>query len=481
MGSVIGYTLGVLSLIYGTAMFVPLAFELHAGTENARAFILAAVISLFLGGMLYFSCDQDRKNVTAREGFVLTTCSWVWMTFLSLLPLPFSSLHLSFTDAAFEAMSGLTTTGSTVITGLDSLSPGILVWRSIIQWIGGIGIVAFAIVLLPALRVGGMQLFHSESSDRSSKTIPLTVSYIYSLIVVYALLTLACMTTYALLGMSLFDAFNHALTTLSTGGFSTHDASFGAFNSQPLMLAGTIFMLAGGIPFVVFSRALFQAKFDLFRDEQVRAFIDVIILFSFGLFVSLMFVEGGLLPKHFIPVFFNVVSVVTTTGYASEDYVQWGPLAFGAFLFLTYVGGCSGSTGGGLKIFRIVILFRTISFQLKKLIYPSGVFALNYNGRHVSADTVMSIAAFFFIYLVTNLILATVLSFSGLDFITSITGAATSIANVGPGLGDMIGPTGNFVNVPNGAKWALIAGMLLGRLEILTVMVLFMPRLWRST
>ncbi|MAQ71713.1 MAG: potassium transporter TrkH [Alphaproteobacteria bacterium] len=480
MLSLVSYTLGILSIIYGAAMLVPLGFEFAESGVDTAAFLIASILALFLGGLLFFVSNNDQKSMTAAQAFLLTTISWFWMALLCALPLYISTLDLTLTDAFFEAMSGLTTTGATVLTDLENTSRGVLVWRSISQWFGGFGIIAFAIILLPVLRVGGMHLFHAESSDRSSKSIPLTAHYIYSLMSAYVFLTFLCYITYSLLGMNPFDAFNHSLTTVSTGGFSTHDTSFAFFDSQALMFASTIFMLSGAIPFVLYTNLIFQKKLNFLRDEQVVAFLKIILLTTFFLLIGEIFTGEQSFFNEVIPALFNVVSVITTTGYVSEDYQLWGGFAVGIFFFLTYLGSCAGSTSGGLKIFRIVILMRVIKHQLQKLIYPNGVFATEYNGKAVKTETILSIVGFFFIYLFTNLVLAMLLSTTGVDFITAVSGSATAIANVGPGLGEVIGPVGNFSTLSDTAKWYLSVGMLAGRLEILTMLVLFIPALWKS-
>ena len=480
MIAVIGHVLGILSLIYGFAMMIPFVFEFNRAGDHMDTFLISAFLSLFVGGLLYF-INQDRKlEIYPKQAFLLTSICWIWMSFLCALPLYMSHLGLSLTDAVFEAVSGLTTTGSTVLVGLENLPSGILVWRSLTQWFGGFGIIAFAIILLPILRIGGMQLFHSESSDRSRKAVPLTVDYLYLLVAIYVALTLACIISYNILGMNFFEALNHGLTTVSTGGYSIYDSSFGHFDSLPLYSVSIIFMLSGAIPFVLYVHLVKKGTFNFFKDEQFKGFLFIALWASLVIALSIIFLPEKFSLTHLIPIVFSVVSVMTTTGYAVVDYQNWGLLALGIFFFLTYFGGCAGSTAGGLKIFRLLILFRVIALQLKKLVYPRGVFTVKFNGKNVEIEQVMSIMAFFFLYVLTNIIVAILLSLTGVDFITALSGAATAVANVGPGLGDVIGPAGNFASLSDFAKWTLSIGMLAGRLEILTILLLFVPHVWRN-
>lgn len=479
MISLSGYTLGILSIAYGMAMLIPLGYEvIYAGT-HFESFAISILLCLLVGGALFFANHRRSYDLLAKQAFLLTSLSWIWMSLLGALPFFFAKMDMSLVDMIFESVSGLTTTGSTVLTNLDAMDPGLLLWRSIIQWLGGFGIIAFAIILLPVLRVGGMQLFHSESSDNSSKAIPLTGKYLQLLVSVYLILSILCFGLYATFGMSLFDAFNHMMTTVSTGGFSTHDDSFGHFDSIPLKIIGALFMLGGGIPFVLFVKLVVQGQFTFHRDEQVVTLLFIILYASILVTVSLILLPGTFEKKLIVDAFFNVISIITTTGYADGDYQFWGGLAVAVFFIITFLGSCSGSTAGGLKIFRIVLMAKVLYQQLRKLIYPRGVFPLRYNEKPVEGKVINSIMAFFFIYILSNIVIAMLLALTGLDFVTSLSGAATAIANVGPGLGEIIGPSGNFASIPDTAKWILCAAMIAGRLEILTFVVIFVPAIWR--
>lgn len=476
---IVGLTLGILLVILGLAEMVPAILDRLEGHPNAAAFFVSGVVSFFFGGSLIVANNTKAFTMTVRDAFLVTTLSWMIVSLFAALPFYLSDLKPDFADSIFESVSGITTTGSTVFVGLDQMSRGILLWRSIIQWIGGIGIIGFAIVLLPFLRVGGMQLFRTESSDRSEKVLPKTGDTLFLLLQVYILLTGFCCVVYKTFGMNWFEAVNHAMTTIATGGYSTHDSSFGFYDSYALHMAASFFMLLGSLPFILYVKILAQGKFDFFRDEQVRAFLLII-----GCLITVM--TGWLwwqadysLADSFRHATFNLISVITTTGFATTDYMAWGPFAVGIFFFVTYIGGCAGSTSGGIKIMRLIIVIKGVIKQMKMLIYPRGIFNMYFQGRLIGGSLVANVLGFLCLYVFANTILTLALTWTGLDFATAVSGAATALANVGPGIGGIIGPAGNFATLPDAAKWLLSAGMILGRLEILTVAVLFSFQFWR--
>lgn len=478
---IIGFTVGALLCILGVAELIPAAFDWRDGHPNAEVFLSCAVVSMFFGGALMITNQNYSRTAGIREAFILTNVSWLMLSIFAAIPLKLSDVDPSFVDAFFESVSGITTTGSTVFVGLEHMSRGVLLWRSMIQWIGGIGVVAFAIILLPFFRVGGMQLFRTESSDKSDKIMSKGKKIVSAIVFVYCLLTLLCMIVYALLGMGSFDALNHAMTTIPTGGFSTYDASFGHFKSPSLEVAATFFMALGGMPFVLFALIIFKGKFNFFKDEQVRGvlLLYAVLIISISIWLWLFSGQTISLFASFRQVAFNVVSVVTTTGYATTDYTLWGQFPVMAFLLMTYMGACAGSTSGGIKMMRLVVAVRAVDRYIKQLLYPRGVFAIRYQGQRLKNDVIMNVLVFLGLYLVSNAVLTVALTFTGLDFITALSGAATAIANVGPGIGTVIGPAGNFANLPDSAKLLLCFGMILGRLEIMTVLVLFSPVFWK--
>ncbi|WP_343054995.1 TrkH family potassium uptake protein [Azospirillum oleiclasticum] len=474
------YIVGALVTIIAAAMLAPMAVDISAGNPDWVVFATSAALTVFFGVLMMLMNRTDTVVLNLRQTFLLTSVAWVVVCAFSALPFMLSRLSLSAADAFFEAMSGLTTTGSTVIVGLDTLEPGLLLWRSLLQWLGGVGIIAMGIAILPFLRVGGMQLFRSESSDRSDKVVPRASDLAVAVAWIYMILTLACTAALALAGMNLFDAVNHAMTAVSTGGFSTSDASVGGWKSASIEWILIVFMMAGGMPLVRFVSLARGDVGPIWRDTQIRWFVGFLVVVSAALAVWVNQALDLPLLESFRLSAFNVVSVVTTTGYASGDYSLWGPPAVVAFLILTMVGGCTGSTAGGLKIFRFEVLFMVLRVQLHRLYMPHRVLPLRYNDKPVDADAMVSVMSFGFVYVASIFIVALALGAFGLDMITAVSGAATALGNVGPGLGQIIGPAGNFQPIPEAAKWVLSLAMLLGRLEFFTVLVLFNRQFWRQ-
>jgi len=430
--------------------------------------------------VLFFLSNLDHnKNIDLPQAFILTALSWISIALFGSLPFIFSDLSLNFTDAFFESMSGITTTGSTIITDLDNAPKGILLWRAILQWLGGIGIILMAITLMPIMNIGGMQLFKISSNDNAEKILPKSKEISLRLIIIYSSLTLACAILYKLFGMSYFDSLTHSMTTIATGGFSNYNESIGYFDSALIEINAVIFIILGSIPFIAYIKYLNGDRKIFYKDAQINFFLKTIIISIVIIFIFLLFKNYNsetFLLRH---VTFNVVSILTGTGYVTANYSDWGgfPLIF--FLVLMFIGGCAGSTSCGLKIFRIHILYKFFVMQLKKYIYPRGVFVLKYGDNVLNEKFISSIISFVFLYIIIFFLITTLLSISGLDFITAISGAATSISNVGPGLGGVIGPNGNFSLLPDFSKWILTVGMILGRLELFAIILLFIPSFWR--
>jgi len=394
------------------------------------------------------------------------------------LPFIFSNLNLSFTDSFFESMSGITTTGSTILSNLEITPKSILLWRAILQWLGGIGIIVMAITLMPIMNVGGMQLFKISSNDSSEKILPKSKEIALRLIYIYSSLTILCAFTYWIFGMSIFDSLTHSMTTIATGGFSNYNESIGYFNSIPIEIASMLFIILGSLPFIVYIKFINGNKRIFTSDIQIRTFIKIILIAIIILSIYLIFYDGT--KFNLRSIFFNVISILTGTGYVNAEFDGWGSFALVLFLALMFIGGCAGSTTCGIKIFRIQILYLFISNQLKKIIYPKGVFVMKYDKNVIDNKFISSIISFIYLYFVIFFILAALLSLTGLDFVTAISGAATSISNVGPGLGNIIGPNGNFSTLPDISKWILTIGMILGRLELFAILVLFIPSFWRN-
>ncbi len=472
---VIGLVLSKLAMF----MYVPTLVAFLSGTDGFLEFGKAVIITHILSFICVTFGRRQTFRLGVRDMFLITSLVWTISSAFAALPFVFIN-HISFTDAYFETMSGITTTGSTVLSGLDDMAPSILLWRSILQWLGGVGFIVMAVAILPMLNVGGMRLFQTESSDWSDKSAPRVKTVAKNIVVVYLSLTLACIIGYQLTGMTIFEAVNHAFTTLSTGGYSTSDGSMNHF-SHGAQWVGTLFMFLGGLPFLLFVSVAQNRSFkSLYQDAQVQGFTYLFIVSSLLITFWLQFHDHFTFPDALRVAMFNIVSIVTTTGYGLDDFTAWGPLSSVIFVFLMVVGACSGSTAGGIKIFRFQIAVKLLNIQMMKLIHPSGIFVQRYNKRPVNDDIVRSVVAFGITFFVTILVLSGCLAALGLDPVTSITGSITAVANVGPGMGPVIGPTGNFSTLPDLAKWLLSLGMLMGRLEILTILVLFFPAFWKS-
>ena len=473
------FTLGILQIILGISMMIPIIFQLIF-QELDSSFIGAGIITIVFGVLFSLSNLDHQKKLNLQQAFLLTALSWLSIAVFGSLPFIFSELELSVTDAFFESMSGITTTGSTIITNLDNSPKSILVWRAILQWLGGIGIIVMAITLMPIMNVGGMQLFKITSNDASEKILPKSKQISQRLIIIYSILTLLCATFYKIFGMSYFDSLTHSMTTIATGGFSNYNESIGYFQSASIEITAIIFIILGSIPFISYIKFLSGNKKIFISDSQIKSFLKIIILSIIILSIYLIFKNESISIKIFRQVTFNVVSILTGTGYVTHEFDDWGSFPLIFFLILMFIGGCAGSTACGIKIFRIQILSIFLINQLKKIIYPRGIFVNKYDNNNVDDKFMSSIISFIYLYIIIFFMITALLSLSGLDFITSISGAATSISNVGPGLGGIIGPNGNFSLIPDISKWVLSLAMILGRLELFAILVLFLPSFWRN-
>ena len=476
---IIGFIIGIFLLTLAVGMAIPmLTLVVFDRTEDLPSFLWASLLTFLSGLALVIRGRPEQSNLRPRDMYLLTVSSWVLVAVFAALPFYFTA-HISYTDAFFESMSGITATGSTVLTGLDAMSPGILIWRSLLHWLGGIGFIAMAVAILPLLRIGGMRLFQTESSDRSEKLMPRSHMVAKSIVLVYVGITTLGALGLWLAGMTLFDAVNHAMSAISTGGFSTSDQSLAKWHQPAVQWVAIVLMILGSLPFTLYVATLRGHYQALLRDQQVQGFL--------GLLLTCWVVLGGWywlgtgLPfsQALLHVAFNVTSVITTTGFALGDYSLWGNFALMFFFYLGFIGGCSGSTAGGIKIFRFQVAYILLKASLNQLIHPRAVISQKYNRHRLDEDIVRSILTFSFFFGATIGLIALALGLLGLDWMTALTGAASTVSGVGPGLGDTIGPAGNFAPLPDAAKWLLSFGMLLGRLEIITVLVLCMPAFWR--
>lgn len=477
------HVVGILVAILGVTMLFPLLVDWESSNADWHVFVTSAGVCLFTGITVALATYRRYQKVDRRKGYLLTVLSWVIVGLFGSLPLAFSSLNLSFTDAFFETMSALTTTGSTVLVGLDHMAPGLLIWRSILQWIGGIGIVVMALVMLPFLRIGGMQLFKSESSDVSDKLAPQIVRVAGLTVLVYVSLSLACLAALIIAGMPFFDAVNHAMATIATGGFSTKDASVGYYDSPAIEAVLIIFMMSGALPLVFYARIIMHGR-DAFKAErQIPTFLAIWIL-AIGIATVIRHNSSAVEAIGWLGAFrqaaFNVTSVLTDTGFATTDFSLWGSGAIALFMGLLFIGGCAGSTSGSIKVFRWQLLFGSIRSQLVHVLSPNRVVAVRYRGKGVDDETISVVRNFFFLYMVTWAVLSFVLMLSGLDYLSATSAIAQAMAGAGPGLGPIVGPGTNFLGLSDFSKYVLVAAMLLGRLELATVYVLFLKDFWRK-
>ena len=483
------YVIGLLVAALGASMAFPLMADMLNGDEHAYVFLESAVFTCLTGALVAFSCaNAVRERLSIQQLFFVTTGVWATLPFFAAIPLMIGESQLDFTDAYFEAMSGLTTTGSTVIVGIENLPSGLLLWRGMLQWFGGIGIIVVAMAFLPELKVGGMQIFRSESFDTFGKVLPRAAELAAQITWIYAALTVACALAYLATGMSPFDAMVHAMTTIATGGFANSDGSFAVYSPAAQWLC-TIFMALAALPFVRYVQLVGGEGRPFLTDGQIKAFALTSLLICVGL--SMWRLRGlvvetdssGPLPSVELVLretFFNVVSVMTGTGYSSTNYALWGAFPVAVFFFTGLIGGCAGSTACSVKIFRYQILLSAIRVQVRRIHQPSGVFQPRYDGRPVGEDVLSSVMSFFVLFFATLGVLAICLGATGLDMVTALSGAVATLANIGPGLGDIIGPAGNFSQLPDAAKWMMSVAMLVGRLEVLVVLALFIPAFWRA-
>ena len=472
------FILGILQIILGVSMIFPIITQ-FIFEELDSSFISASIITVIFGTLFLLSNFENDRKLNLQHAFLLTSLSWISVAIFGSLPFIFSDLNLSVTDSFFESMSGITTTGSTIITDLNSAPKAILVWRAILQWLGGIGIIVMAITLMPIMNVGGMQLLKVSSSDASEKILPKTKEITIRIIIIYLVLTFLCAFFYKIFGMKFFDSLTHSMTTIATGGFSNYNDSIGHFNNFKIEITSMIFIILGSIPFIAYIKYLSGTKNIFITDTQIKSFIKIIFFSILILFLYLVIFNKSFSEISLRSISFNVISILTGTGYVTQNFDNWGNFPLIYFLMLMFIGGCAGSTTCGIKIFRVQILYLFIKNQLKKIIYPRGIFIIKYDNNNVNEKFMASIISFIYLYIVIFFVITALLSLSGLDFTTSISGAATSISNVGPGLGELIGPNGNFSQLPDFSKWVLSFGMILGRLELFAILVLFLPSFWQ--
>ena len=472
--------LGVLLTILSFTMLIPMFIDIVYRSENWFGFASASLISCFIGISLWLTNrNKQELNLGLKEAFLLTNFAWILSGIFGALPFVFSDLRLGFTDAIFESISGITTTGSTILQTIELASPGIILWRALLQWLGGIGIIVMALAILPVLSVGGMQLFKTETYEASDNAIPRARQLAGGIFAVYTTLTLMWAFMLWLAGMTSFDALIHSMTTLATGGYSSKTSSIGAFDSIAIEVIIMSGMIAGSLPFAHYLAITRGGWHALINDPQVRWFLVLTILVI--LLITIDLGRAGNTWLHSIRLAsFNTISVITGTGYGTANFALWGGFSTTMLLIMMFMGGCAGSTTCGIKMFRLQVLVSTIKVQIARLLRPHGVVLAYYNNKPVPESVMDAVMGFFYLYILCFVFLSLFLAFTGLDFTTAFSGAATAISNVGPGLGEIIGPNGSFNPIPDMAKWAMCFGMLLGRLELFTILVMLNPLFWRN-
>ncbi|ARE82485.1 potassium uptake transporter, transmembrane component, TrkH [Roseovarius sp. TM1035] len=475
----VGYLVGLMVMAMGLTMALPLLVDIAEGREHWPVFAESLIVTCIAGGLVALSCKNSMgQPLTIQQAFLLTTLVWVALPLFGALPFMLGETDLEFIDAYFEAMSGVTTTGATVIEGLDTLPKGLLLWRGILQWLGGLGIVIVALVFLPEMRVGGMQFFRAEGFDTFGKALPRTIDISKGVLNIYLLLTATCTLTYLALGMGAFDATVHALTTVSTGGFSSMDSSFAAFPGGP-QYACVLFMVLASLPFVRMMQGVQGNLLPLYRDTQVRTYLRW-IFYAVAMVVGYDFVMNGQFTEESLRLrLFNIVSIFTGTGYGDGDVTAWGTFPFVVLIVVGAIGGCTGSTGCSIKIFRYQLMMRAMGQQARRIFNPSSVMILRHEGRRVEDEVLQSVMLLFTVYILSLGFFSVALELTGLTLMESVTGAWTAIFNVGPAFGPSVGPTGSLIAFPDSAKALMILAMLMGRLEILAVIVLILPSFWR--
>ena len=472
--------IGLLLCTLSAFMLIPGFVDYILGDKDWAAFLVSSFITLFVGAGLYLSSRENNpEHLELRQAFLLTNSAWISISLFGSLPFLFSNLNLNFIDAFFESTSGITTTGSTIISNLDQVSYGILLWRALLQWLGGIGIIVMAVAILPMLSIGGMQLFKTESYETPDKIIPRAAIFASGISIVYIILTSLWALMLWLAGMPIFDSITHAMTTLATGGYSTKSESLGAFNSVNIEMIIVFGMIVGSLPFIHYLTILKNGWKNLINDQQVKWFL-LILIFLISIVTFNLYINGQNFFSSLRVSIFNVVSIVTGTGFGTDDFSQWGGFATTLLLILMFMGGCAGSTTCGLRMARIQVLIANAKTQVLKLLTPHAVIIPYYNKKPIPESVTESVMGFFFLYILVFIIISCLLGSLGLDFMTSLSGAASAIGNVGPGLGEMIGPNGTYAEIPNLGKLILCLGMILGRLEIFAILVMFTASFWKK-
>jgi trk system potassium uptake protein TrkH len=479
--STIGRILGILLMLFSFSMFPPLFVSMWYSDGQFNAFMNAFLITFFAGIFVWFPFRGKKRELRVRDGFVVTVLFWLVLSLSGSVPLYLSeTASLSFVDAYFEALSGLTTTGATVITGIDHLPKSILWYRQQIQWFGGMGIIVLAVAILPMLGIGGMQLYRAEAPGpvKDSKLTPRITETAKALWYIYLGLTVICAFAYWLAGMSTFDAISHSFSTIAIGGYSTHDESIGYFNSTSIELVATFFMFLSGVNFALHF-TVFRRLNPLvyFSDPEFRFYGSIILAVAIITITTLLLTDTYQGSEAFVKGLFEVVSIATTTGFSTADFSSW-PFVLPFLLFVVaFIGGCAGSTGGGMKAIRVLLIYKQGLREIKRLIHPNAIIPVKLGSKPVPDRVLEAVWGFFSVYLFVFVVLLLLLLATGLDQVTAWSAVGACINNLGPGLGDV---ATHYGDLPSTAKWVLCFAMLMGRLEIFTLLILFTPAFWRA-
>ena len=472
--------LGLLLMLFSSAMVIPLVIALLQDDNTVTGFLSALAITFLSGLVLWFPVRNVRHELRIRDGFLITSLFWTVLGVFGALPFALTeALALSPVEAVFESISGLTTTGATVIVGLDSLPMSILLYRQLLQWLGGIGIIVVAVAVLPMLGIGGMQLYRAETPgpSKDSKLTPRITETAKALFTVYMTLTVVCGIAYYAAGMSGFDAVAHAFSTVAIGGFSTHDASMGYFESNTILLICSLFMCISAINFGLHFVAWRQRALGIYRKDSETRFFGSVLLVCVAITCSYLILTETLAPADsIVHGIFQAISITTTTGFATQDFASWPTFLPVMLLMLSFMGGCVGSTGGGIKAMRMMLIFKKGVRELKQLVHPAAVIPLKVGKQRVEATVVSAVWSFFAVYVWVFVVIMLLLMATGLDFTTASSAVAASLNNLGPGLGQV---ASNYAGIGDTAKALLCVAMLLGRLEVFTLLVLFTPMFWR--
>ncbi len=473
--------LGLFIFFTGIFMLIPVLVDLSRKEETYIIFLIFSILSIVVGGSIYLATYEKSSTVNYKEGVLLTVFSWFIIVAFAALPIQYASEDINYVDAYFEAMSGITTTGATVFANLSELSLGMHLWRALIQWVGGLGIVVTGLAILPNLKIGGMQMFKIESFDIDQSSNKAT-SLASSIMKIYTLLTIIIILLLWLVAkLSFFDSIIHAFTSISTAGFSNYDASIGFFNNPTAEVILTISMIVGGMPLILVYFLVFEGKIkNFFKDQQIKGFLIAILTIVMVVTAYLVIKNGFSIGQSLRYASFTVVSIITGTGYVLTDYTTWGTSIVMLLFIITFSGGCSGGTSCGIKIFRFQILTSFTLAKLKQNNIHKSVITPYYNKRPLNDNIVNSVVVYFYFFIVTFIAISFVLTFFGLDIITATSATATSLANVGPGFGDVIGPSGNFSSLQSSVKIILIFAMIIGRLEIIGLYMMIYKSFWQN-